>query len=209
MKSFIVNSKDLFDRKKNPGLSLRPQDILKNVKIKKNYLEKRVCREGAKTRKATKKTPEQELLEELADDVYGYDLRNWDKRGITKEAIRERYENTDNDFPVVSASRYFSSVLPTLKEVHNVPVERVIEIIMAARRKNWKQLAEYWLGDLRNGLKWYFQDPNNSDSSYLQRCYDDYVRYCELIGKKPLTKREIYDSVKVRYEKGKKKNGSQ
>jgi hypothetical protein len=209
MKSFIVNSKDLFDRKKNPGLSLSPQDILKNMKIKKSYLEKKVCRESSKTKKVSKKTPEQELLEELTDDVYGYDLRNWDERGITEKAIRERYENTDNDFPIVSASRYFNYVLPALKEVHNVPVEKIIEIIMAARQKSWKQLAEYWLGDLKNGLKWYFQDPDNHDSDYLQRCYNDYVQYCELIGKKPLTKREIYDSVKIRYEKEKKKNGSQ
>jgi hypothetical protein len=35
MKSFIVNSKDLFDKKKNPKLSLSPREILKNKKIKK------------------------------------------------------------------------------------------------------------------------------------------------------------------------------
>ena len=34
-KSFIVNSKDLFDKKKNPKLSLSVKDILKNKKIKK------------------------------------------------------------------------------------------------------------------------------------------------------------------------------
>ena len=34
MKAFIVNSKDLLDRKKNPKLSLSPREILKNKKIK-------------------------------------------------------------------------------------------------------------------------------------------------------------------------------
>ena len=38
MKSFIVKSKDLFDKKKNPNLSLSPRDILKNKKIPKKYL---------------------------------------------------------------------------------------------------------------------------------------------------------------------------
>jgi hypothetical protein len=35
MKSFIVNTKDLFNKKKNPKLSLSPREILKNKKIKK------------------------------------------------------------------------------------------------------------------------------------------------------------------------------
>ena len=36
MKSFIVNSKDLFDKKKNPKLSLSVEDTIKNSKIKKS-----------------------------------------------------------------------------------------------------------------------------------------------------------------------------
>lgn len=35
MKAFIVNSKDLFDKKKNPNLSLSVKDILENDKIPK------------------------------------------------------------------------------------------------------------------------------------------------------------------------------
>ena len=35
MQAFIVNSKDLFNKKKNPKLSLSVKDILKNKKIKK------------------------------------------------------------------------------------------------------------------------------------------------------------------------------
>ena len=35
MKAFTVQSKELFDKKKNPSLSLSPKDILKNEKIKK------------------------------------------------------------------------------------------------------------------------------------------------------------------------------
>lgn len=37
-KSFIVNSKDLFDEKKNPKLSLSAKDIFKNKKIPKKIL---------------------------------------------------------------------------------------------------------------------------------------------------------------------------
>jgi hypothetical protein len=38
MKCFIVNSKDLFDLKKNPHLSLSVRDIEKNPKIPKKRL---------------------------------------------------------------------------------------------------------------------------------------------------------------------------
>jgi len=38
--SFIVSSKDLFDKKKNPKLSLSPRDILKNDKIPKKKVSK-------------------------------------------------------------------------------------------------------------------------------------------------------------------------
>lgn len=37
-KCFSVDSKDLFDKKKNPNLSLSPKEILKNKKIKKRML---------------------------------------------------------------------------------------------------------------------------------------------------------------------------
>ena len=40
IKTAIVNSKDLFDKKKNPKLSLSPQEILKNDKIKKTITKK-------------------------------------------------------------------------------------------------------------------------------------------------------------------------
>jgi len=39
MKSFIVNSKDLLDKKKNPHLSLSLKEIAKNKKIKKRCPE--------------------------------------------------------------------------------------------------------------------------------------------------------------------------
>lgn len=39
MKAFIVNSKDLFNKKKNPNLSLSAKDILKNNKIIKERLK--------------------------------------------------------------------------------------------------------------------------------------------------------------------------
>ena len=37
--TFIVNSKDLFDKKKNPHFSLSVKDILKNKKIKKQIIK--------------------------------------------------------------------------------------------------------------------------------------------------------------------------
>ena len=39
-KAFIVKSKDLFDKKKNPTLSLSPKDILKNKRVPKIKLAK-------------------------------------------------------------------------------------------------------------------------------------------------------------------------
>ena len=39
MRAFTVNSKDLFDVKKNPKLSLSPREILTNKKIKKRRLK--------------------------------------------------------------------------------------------------------------------------------------------------------------------------
>jgi len=38
-KCFIVDSKDLFDKKKNPKLSLSPREIIKNKKIPKKILK--------------------------------------------------------------------------------------------------------------------------------------------------------------------------
>jgi len=38
VKAFIVNSKDITDKKKNPHFSLSPKDILRNKKISKHYL---------------------------------------------------------------------------------------------------------------------------------------------------------------------------
>jgi len=40
MKTFIVKSKDLLNKKKNPNFSLSVKDILKNKKIKKYNLRK-------------------------------------------------------------------------------------------------------------------------------------------------------------------------
>jgi len=37
MKSFTVSSKDVFDKKKNPNLSLSVTDIMNNDKIEKNF----------------------------------------------------------------------------------------------------------------------------------------------------------------------------
>jgi len=39
MKAFTVNSKDLFNKKKNPKLSLSVKDILKNKEIPKKHLK--------------------------------------------------------------------------------------------------------------------------------------------------------------------------
>lgn len=39
MKIFIVNYKDLIDKKKNPSLSLSASDILSNDKIPKKFIK--------------------------------------------------------------------------------------------------------------------------------------------------------------------------
>jgi len=39
IKCFSINSKDLFNKNKNPKLSLSVKDILKNKKIKKGVIE--------------------------------------------------------------------------------------------------------------------------------------------------------------------------
>ena len=39
MKNFYVNSKELFDKKKNPKMSLSVKDILGNKKITKHYIK--------------------------------------------------------------------------------------------------------------------------------------------------------------------------
>ena len=54
MKCFIVNSKDLFDRKKNPHLTLSPREIEKNPKIRKRYLT------GSKNRKGVVGCPDKD-----------------------------------------------------------------------------------------------------------------------------------------------------
>ena len=139
---------------------------------------------------------ERELLDELSYDAYGYDLRNWDERGITEGTIKERYENSGKGFPLVSASRYFSLVFPALRFGFKTSVEKVIETMMASKEKNWKVLKKLWLNNLTQGLKIYFEDPEDPNIDYLKGCYEEYVRYCGLLNKKPLSKRQIYDSVK-------------
>lgn len=37
--AFTVDSQNIFDRKKNPKLSLSPRDLLKNPKIKKRRIK--------------------------------------------------------------------------------------------------------------------------------------------------------------------------
>ena len=39
MKAFTVKSKDLFNKKKNPTLSLSPRAILQNIKIPKHIIK--------------------------------------------------------------------------------------------------------------------------------------------------------------------------
>jgi hypothetical protein len=144
-----------------------------------------------------RETSEQVLLDELGYDIYGYDLRNWDERGITEESVREKYENCDKKgVPVISASRYFALVFPTLKIGFKTDVEKVIEIIMSSKEKNWKELKRIWLNDLKQGLKIYFEDPGNPNKDHLRTCYEEYRRYCELLNENPLSKRQIYNSVK-------------
>ena len=43
MESFIVSTKDLFDRRKNPKLSFSVKDILQNDRVGKISVEKSKC----------------------------------------------------------------------------------------------------------------------------------------------------------------------
>ncbi len=198
MKSFILDSKDLFNKKKNLKLSPRAGEILKNKKIKKKYLYEIRYKIKPRIYQYVKEESEQGLLKELSNDVYGYDLRNWDERGISEEAIKERYGNGNKNFPLVSASRYFTCVFPTLRNGCKTGVEKIVETIMASREKNWKELEKCWLSNLKQGLKQYFNDPEDVNKDHLIELYAEYVRYCVVLDHKPLSKRQIYDSVKMK-----------
>ncbi len=143
---------------------------------------------------------EEGLLKELVDDYFGYDLRNWREKGITPEEIRERYLKCDkeNDFPNVSASRYFSYVFPVLKNKHKIPVEKIVEIMMGAKDKNFRKLRDMWLNELMWWLEKYLKEGNIDDEKreQLRKYYKEYLRYCEQLKEKPLSKREIYLRVK-------------
>jgi|GEM_PF-6024226 len=197
MKAFIIDSKNLCDKKKNPKLSLGAEEILKNKKIEKKHLTQNSYRIRQGIEHFVKEETKQVLLEELESDVYGYDLRNWDERGITEDTVKERYENCKNsDFPLVSASRFFSYVLPRLRSIYNIDVEKIIEVMMASKEKNWKKMGKEWLNSLERGLKIFFEDPEDPNTDYLKGCYEEYIRYCKVLKQKPLAKKHIYDSVK-------------
>lgn len=51
VKCFIVSSKDVFDKRKNPKLSLSVKDILANKKIKKRPFKQGDLKNGSKTKK--------------------------------------------------------------------------------------------------------------------------------------------------------------
>ena len=64
MKSFYVNSKELFDKKKNPKMSLSVKDILGNRKITKHYI-KGVCVSKKRDDKMDIKKPIEICLDNL------------------------------------------------------------------------------------------------------------------------------------------------
>ena len=134
----------------------------------------------------------EQLLKELQEDIFGFDLRNW-RTGITEDEIRKRYEKPE-DFPVVSATRYFRYIFPKLKEL-KVPVEQVIQTMMEVREKNLRQMKQVWLNDIIAGLKLYIKE-KRINPDHLQRCYNEYLRYCDILDEKPLTKKQIYKKAK-------------
>ena len=153
---------------------------------------------------------EQVLLEELASDEYGYDLRNWKEAGITEEEIRKRYETCDrgSDYPVVSASRYFGFIFPKLKTDFNTPVEKIIEVIMQVKDRNWQKLKQHALEGAKTGLKWYIQNKEIKDertSGYTKRSYEEYVKYCKVLNEPSVSKESLFDLAKKEFEKQKEK----
>ena len=61
-----------------------------------------------------------------------------------------------------------------------------------------KELKKYWLSNLKQALKRYFNDPEDANKDHLIELYAEYVRYCVVLDHKPLSKRQIYDSVKMK-----------
>lgn len=158
------------------------------------------------------KSEEQKLLEELASDEYGYDLRNWKEAGITEDEIKKRYAVCDreNDYPIVSASRYFTWVMPKLKTEFNTPVEKIVEIIMQSREKNWKQLKQYVAEDVKTGLKRHLQNNKRKDDrimNYVKRQYEEYIRYCKHLNELPVSKEDFWNLAKKEFKKSTSKNG--
>jgi len=104
-KAFSVNSKDLFDRQKNPNLSLSVKDILNNPNIKKTEITPKL--KGKRTiekwvdyqfESSTGRTPE--------FTQFMFDIRKFIK------------DNTKQDFELVDISRghfYFSGFLKNRK----------------------------------------------------------------------------------------------
>lgn len=153
-------------------------------------------------------TREQVLLEELASDEYGYDLRNWKETGINEEEIRKRYETGDkeSDYPIISASRYFTFILPKLKTEFNTPVENVVDVIMQSRDRNWRKLKEHWADAAKQGLKIYLRDKAERNLDYPRRSYEEYVRYCNLLNEQTFPKEYFWNLAKKEYQK-QKQNG--
>lgn len=148
-------------------------------------------------------SPCEKLLDELARDMYGYDLRNWKEAGITEEEIRKRYEfcTQGNDYPIVSASRYFYCVLPELKTKFSVPVEKIVEIIVQSRDRNWSKLKESWADEVKWGLKMYLKHKQERDLEHIKRNYEDYARYCNLLNHLVLPKEHFWNLAKQEHQK--------
>jgi hypothetical protein len=147
-------------------------------------------------------SPEQKLLEELASDEYGYDLRNWKEAGITEDEIRKRYETCaqENDYPNISASRYFGFVLPKLKTEFNIPVEKIVEVIMQSRDKNYRKLKGGCAGAVKHGLKMYLMNKTEKNLEYPKRSYEEYVRYCKSLNEQSSPKEYFWDLAKKEFK---------
>lgn len=136
--------------------------------------------------------PKEKLLEELATDRYGYDLRNWRVSGITEDEVRRRYNNDGDGFPNASASRFFELVLPTLKEKHNVPTEDIVNIIMSNKEGNLRKLKRGWIESVR----WHYQHGDDEREHPRPSSHELYAHVCEALGEKPMSMARIIKGTK-------------
>ena len=129
------------------------------------------------------------LIKELEGDIWVHDPQNWRAAGMTAEEIRLRYELCENapvqagGFPVATAERSFRFILPILRRSFRVPVDVLVNRLLAARKRSllalcdhWEQETLLWIRGAQAG-ELLIQD--------VRDIYDEWRRVLCLLGRKP------------------------